>query len=196
MTQAFQMWESSQCHVPLLEKPSLGWGSGGSSGVWHSVVLALGFLFSSWTVSGCCKSHAPASMEHLLHAELIAECTGKSARLPSMDSEKWETLGHGHCVQTASPPTFLTHPAKQEALREICFCLFVFSVTSMATDLLCSPTFANFRLGGFLFQNKASRTQAPPLVLTDGCHVDLVLGFNSVLPGLFVKLGPKTETRP
>lgn len=63
----------------------------------------------------------------------------------------------------------------------------------MVTDLPCFPTFANFRLGGFLFQKKASRTQAPPLVLTDGCHGELVLGFNSVLPGLFVKLGPKTN---
>lgn len=63
----------------------------------------------------------------------------------------------------------------------------------MVTDLPCFPTFANFRLGGFLFQKKASRTQAPPLVLTDGCHRELVLGFNSVLPGLFVKLGPKTN---
>lgn len=82
--------------------------------MWNSVVLALGFLFASWIVSRCWSLGfcAPTSMEHLLHAELLAECTGKSARLPSMDPEKWEAFGHGHCVQTASPPTFLTHLAK------------------------------------------------------------------------------------
>lgn len=84
----------------LLEKPS-GLEGGGCSRLWNAEV---GVPVHS-------KSHAPTSLEHLLHAER----TWKSPRLPSADLETWEALGHGHCIQTTLPPTFLTHRAEQEA---------------------------------------------------------------------------------
>lgn len=96
-------------------------------------------------------------MEHLLYSELLAECTRKSPRLPSAYLEMWEALGHGHCVQTALPPTFLTHHTKQEAFRG---CFFVFSAVNTTAALPRSPTFANFRQGARLFQTKASGAQA------------------------------------
>lgn len=65
--------------------------------------------------------------------------------------------GHGHCVQTALPPTFLTHHTKQEAFGG---CFFVFSAVNTAAALPRSPTFANFRQGARLFQTKASGAQA------------------------------------
>lgn len=99
----------------------------------------------------------PPQSIHLLHAELLAECTRKSPRLPSADLEVWEALGHGHCVQTALPPTFLTHHAKQEASGG---CFFVFPAVNTAAALPRSPAFANFRQGALLFQTKASGAQA------------------------------------
>ena len=42
----------------------------------------------------------------------------------SVDPETWAALGHSHCVWTAKPPTFQTHPAEQEAFREMFLCLF------------------------------------------------------------------------
>lgn len=139
----------------------LGWlGGGGCSRVWSSEALAPGCLFAAGIVSACSESHACARMSISFMPSSLVECTGTSARPPptplppSMDPEKWEALGHGHCIQNALPLTFLTYPARQEAFRRIwCF----LSVFSPFQPLPCFPTLAVFRQGGCLFLIKASR---------------------------------------
>lgn len=123
--------------MPLLEEPTSGEGGlvgRGCCRVWNSEALALGFLSAAWTVSLCRKSHAPARTD-LLHAELLAECAGKTSRLPSMDQRSAESLA----MVTVSRlfPTHLPNLSCQTGgLKRMCGFLSVFPFFQPRAQLL------------------------------------------------------------
>lgn len=116
--------------MPCTEKVTLGRSGlqgGGPSGVQSSEPLALGFLFATGIVSACSKSPALARMNIFFTPSSLAEHIHTCARTPSVGPGTWEALNHGHSLQTALPPTFLTYPARQEAFKGMCCFLSIFS---------------------------------------------------------------------